>query len=309
MTKKLFSVSLAILLAGGLYAQSVSILNPSVGQNGQTLPIIISGQNTAFTQGSVSLILSQGSQIMGQGSNTVFSNIVAVNNTTLSANLSVPGSSTLGFYDLMVNSGSSTINRLAAFEVITGGQNVISTNSPGAKPGQNLNVTFNVTGASFKNLASENIEKVWLSKGNQVIEGFSNIQIINGTSFSADLYVPLSASTGWWDINVYTSIGNNYRSSTVYNIAADISTKEFEKSQFNIYPNPVGDELKVEIPAYADAIEFTVLDLSGKKVQNLQSKQEGKTLSINTKTLSRGTYLIQFSWDSKVLATRKLVKN
>ncbi len=71
----------------------------------------------------------------------------------------------------------------------------------------------------------------------------------------------------------------------------------------------MGDELKVEIPAYADAIEFTVLDLSGKKVQNLQSKQEGKTLSINTKTLSRGTYLIQFSWDSKVLATRKLVKN
>ncbi len=50
MSKKLFSVSLAILLAGGLYAQSVSILNPSVGQNGQTLPIIISGQNTAFTK-------------------------------------------------------------------------------------------------------------------------------------------------------------------------------------------------------------------------------------------------------------------
>ncbi|PTM03944.1 MAG: hypothetical protein DA405_08895 [Bacteroidetes bacterium] len=309
MYKKLFSLSLAMLTISALSAQSVSVLNPSVGQNGQTLPIIISGQNTSFTQGSVSLILSQGSQILGQGTNTVFSNILAVNNTTISANLSVPGSSTIGFYDLMVNSGSSTINRLSAFEVIPGGQNSISTNSPGAKPGQNLNVTFNVTGASFKNLAAENIEKVWLSKGNAVIANFTNIQVINSTSFSADLSVPAGASQGLWDINVYTSIGNAYRSSATFAIAPDISTKEFESNNFAIYPNPVGDELRVELPASADGLSFRIIDITGKEVAGLERQIEGNILKVKTKTLSTGNYLIQFNKGSKVLATKKLVKS
>mgnify|MGYP003633849992 CR=1 FL=1 len=309
MFKKLFSVSITMLTMSALSAQSVSILNPSVGQNGQTLPIIISGQNTSFTQGSVSLMLSQGSQTMGQGSNTVFSNILAVNNTTISANLSVPGSSTIGFYDLMVNSGSSTMNRLSAFEVIPGGQNSISTNSPGAKPGQNVNVSFTVSGASFKNLAAENIEKVWLSKGNAVITNFTNIQVINSTSFSADLSVPAGASNGFWDINVFTSVGNSYRSSATFEIAPDISTKEFESTNFAIYPNPVGDELRVELPASVDGLSFRIIDITGKEVQGLKSQLEGTILKVNTKTLSTGNYLIQFNKGSKVLATKKLVKS
>src|SRR5690606_22333170 len=117
MTKKILLSAFGWALSTALMAQSISGISPAVGNQGQTLPIIISGQNTSFMQGSVSMILHQGSYTIGQCNG--FSNVVVVNNSSISANLSVPGGAPVGFYDLLMSgTGSSTLNKTMAFEVL-----------------------------------------------------------------------------------------------------------------------------------------------------------------------------------------------
>lgn len=306
MLKKLHLFSV-LILSGSLAAQSVSPVDPSLGFTGQTLPIIISGQNTTFTQGSLSLMLKQGSQSLSQGSNTGIGFFIA-NDTLLVGSLGVPGNANLGFYDLFVNSGSSTLSRINAFEVLPNPNPLVSVAPTGSKPGQNVNVSFTVTGANFKSQMAENIERVWLNLGPELITNIQNIQVINSTTFSADVSIPSSATNGDWDVNVYTDGGNMYRSPTSFTIDNTFSRKEFTTNNFNIFPNPVGDEFKVETPAGAEGLSFRIINLSGKVESGIKSEWEGNTLKVTTKTLASGSYLIQFTQDDKVLATKKLVK-
>ncbi len=306
MLKKLHLFSL-LALSSALTAQSVSTVDPGLGFTGQTLPIIISGQNTSFTQGSLSLMLRQGSQSLSQGSNTGLGFVIA-NDTMLLGSLGVPSTANLGFYDLFVNSGSSTITRLNAFEVLPNPNPLIAVSPTGSKPGQNVNVSFTVTGASFKNAMAENIERVWLNLGPELITNVKNIQVINSNSFSADITILSNTTPGDWDVNVYTDGGNMYRSTASFTIDNSFSRKEFNTKSFNIFPNPVVDEFKVQTPVFADDLSFKVIDMSGKEVLGLESKWEGNTLNVKAKSLKSGNYLIQFTRNSKVIATKKLVK-
>jgi hypothetical protein len=309
MLKKLQLFSL-LILAGSLTAQTVSTLNPAAGNTGQTLPIIISGQNTSFTQGSISLLLSQGSKSIGQGSSTGFSNIISVNNTSISANLSVPGSATLGFYTLSVNSGSSTINRLNAFEVRPSATPRVAVSPAGSKPGQNINVSFTVSGASFKNLMQQNIEKVWLNLGTEVNTNITNIQVLNATTFTADISIPASATKGLWDVNVYTDDAVIYQSPQYFEIDNTFSRKEFNSSAFSIYPNPVNDEFSIILNTVYPNMEIKIVDLSGKAINADQYSFtiESQEVKVSAKRLATGTYLVQLQSDSQLIGTKKLIK-
>ena len=143
------------------FAQSVSI-NPVNGNRGQSLPIVISGQGTNFTNqgsGTTPIYLMQGSYVLGQGSQTAFTNISVVNPTTILAHLHVPGNAPLGLYDLFVNAGTATVQP-QAFTVNQGASSSITVSPGGSKPGASTNVTITVPGGSFKTQA-QIIEQVW----------------------------------------------------------------------------------------------------------------------------------------------------
>ena len=100
---KLRLITLLIFAFGGsqIFAQSVSII-PGQGNRGQTLPVIVSGQNTSFTsQASGTLFLKQGTFTFSQGSVTV--NPTYISPTELNAVISVPNNAPNGWYDLYVN--------------------------------------------------------------------------------------------------------------------------------------------------------------------------------------------------------------
>jgi hypothetical protein len=200
------------------------------------------------------------------------------------------------------------MSRINAFEVLPNTNPLVAVSPNGSKPGQNINVSFTVTGANFKNLMTENIERVWLNLGSELITDIQNIQVLNSSTFTADVTILSNVTNGDWDVNVYTDGGNMYRSTASFEIDNSFSRKEFRANSFNIFPNPVGDEFKVELAASADGLSFRIIDLSGKEVSGLESAWEGTTLKVNTKTLASGNYLIQFSKGDKILATKKLVK-
>ena len=314
MTQKLLLSACGIILSAGLSAQSITGMSPSSGNLNQTLPIIISGQNTNFNQqgsGTISLFLSQGSFTIGQGSNTGFMNINVLNNTTVSATLNVPGNAALGYYDLwVVGSGSSTLNKTMAFEVMQPSTPSVSVSPSGGQPGSTVNATFTVSGASFKKSSNQIIEKVWLSLGNELITGISNIQVVNSTTFTADVVIPSNTTEGMWDVNVYTDDNTMYTHPASFDIDKEFSRKEFNMLNFEIYPNPVTEVVYATFEGYYDNMDVVIFDMAGKPVSrnDYAVQVQENAVKVNAENLPKGSYMLQFVGNGKVLANKQIVR-
>lgn len=312
MIKKILLSALGLTLSAGLSAQSINGMTPASGNLGQTLPIVISGQNTNFTQqASMTLFLSQGSFTIGQGTSTGFSSISIINNSTIAANLSVPGGAPLGYYDLYVlGTGSSTLNKSMAFEVMQPGTPSVSVSPAGGKPGNTVNGTFTVSGANFKSSAVQVIEKVWLSLGNEVIVDIANIQVVNSTTFTADINLAGNVTQGKWDVNVYTDDNVMFTNSAAFDVNETFSRTEFNQAHFEVYPNPVSDILTATFDGHYSDLNAQLIDLSGKPVSeySYQVKVLEKGMEVNMENLPKGSYMIQFIANGEIIATKKLVR-
>ncbi len=309
--KKLLFLTLLSFGAPSLFAQSITGISPDKGEAGQTLPIIISGQNTSFTGGNNTFLqLRQGPSVIGQSGNSGFTNISVVNSSSISANLSLPGSSTLGFYDLWVSSGSSTLQKLMAFEVISPSPTPKVTISPvGAQPNRTINATFTVTGSSFKTTAQK-IEKVWLSLGTQVIEVVNNVQVLSANSFSANVVIPANSAQGNWDVSVYTDDKKLYTSKAAFQITNTFSRNEYNNAAFELYPNPASEKVLVTFEGTYPQMEVKIFDLTGKSISNFTYKRnfEENKMEVLTETLPTGVYMMQFIANNQIIAVKKLVR-
>lgn len=311
MSKKLLTTALAISLTTGLMAQSISGMSPGVGNQGQTLPIIISGQNSSFHQGIGAMYLSQGTYTIGQGSSTGFTNITIVNPTTISATLSIPANANLGFYDLLVpRTGTSTLNKFMAFEVRqpSGSQVVVSPN--GGQPGKTVNATFTVSGATFKSSTQQTIEKVWLSMNGEIITDISNIQVVNATTFTADVAIPAGATEGLWNVNVYADDKVMYSANHGFEVDNTFSRQEYANTHFKLYPNPVSDVLTATFDIHLSNLDVQITTLDGKVVSPYSYKVsvEEKSVKVNLENLPKGVYMVQFTSNSEVIASKKILR-
>lgn len=79
------------------------------------------------------------------------------------------------------------------------------------------------------------------------------------------------------------------------------STSNIQEIDFEVYPNPVRDELKIEMAGTPDRIE--IYDLSSKLVLI-----EKKSNSINVVDLDKGIYIVKVIVKGKV-CIKKMVKN
>ncbi len=308
MTKKLLVSAFGLMLSTGLFAQSISSISPAAGNQGQTLPIIISGQNTTFTQGSVLTYLQQGSSVMYLGQGSSMLNVVS--NTSLAANFVVPGSATLGFYDLWVQSGSSTLTKPMAFEVRVPNRPAAYVSPNGSQPAKTFNATFSVSGASFKRSAQQIIERVWLSLNGEVITDITNISVVNGNTFTADITIPAGTTEGMWDVNVYTDDKMMFTNRAYFDISATFSRAEYNNVDFRIYPNPVTTELTAVFETHYANMDVQIFDLTGKAVSRYSYSVEVQEnqIKVNTENLVKGAYTVQFTSDNEVVATKKLVR-
>jgi hypothetical protein len=144
-------------------------------------------------------------------------------------------------------------------------------------------LTANVTGALYN----------WLDCGN----GFATINGATNQSFTA---------TKNGDYAVRISINGCIDTSACYNITGLLINENSDEGLVYIYPNPVLEEINVQIEGNSNKISKLFLsDQLGQKVmeQNIRLDQTGK-ITISVKTLPTGVYYLSLQTREKTIISR-----
>jgi len=73
-----------------------------------------------------------------------------------------------------------------------------------------------------------------------------------------------------------------------------------------VFPNPTSDYLKVS--DLKDNTKITIYSISGKKVKEIKTSGESKTI-IETSNLAKGTYILNIKWNNKDINKKIIVNN
>ncbi len=104
-------------------------------------------------------------------------------------------------------------------------------------------------------------------------------------------------STSVFPSKVFRSTGSVYTG----------ANKNLEKDEnFQIFPNPVGNELNIITPPSIDHVFFELINLEGHLV--MQMELRGKNILTNIKELKPGLYLYFFRKDGKIFQQGKIIK-
>lgn len=205
-----FSLLIGILFATSttLIAQTLTSIDPDNAQQGQSLSITITGQNTHFAQGSPtinSVWFSQGSPTINASSSWPYSDI------SLSASFNIPINATTGLWDVIVyNSIDGTLTFPDGFTVTSAPSPALTSIVPDtAQQGQTLTVVISGQDTNFQQGSGTT---VWFSQGSPTIYANKSWPL-NDTALFAEFYIPGTASTGLRDLNVYNNIDGT---STLY---------------------------------------------------------------------------------------------
>jgi hypothetical protein len=82
-------------------------------------------------------------------------------------------------------------------------------------------------------------------------------------------------------------------------------TEMSRNKELKVFPNPVREELSVQLPAPSGTVEIKVLDMMGRTVKSIQSA--GIEHTISTRELDSGPYLLIIQ-DQKQKHVRKIIK-
>ena len=75
--------------------------------------------------------------------------------------------------------------------------------------------------------------------------------------------------------------------------------------ELKVYPNPVREELSVELPAPSGSVELKVIDMMGRTINTVQSA--GIEHKISTRELEAGSYILLIQ-DQRQKHVRKIIK-
>ena len=168
---------------------------------------------------------------------------------------------------------------------------------------------------SWANDGSSNNQQITIEVGDTVIwtwgSGTHNLRATSGTeSFDSGF------STGAGNTFTYTfnQVGStNYvcdpHKSNMNGTVTVSSTASISKNKllsFELFPNPVSDQLSIQLPTGSEKAEVGIFDYTGRLVKSKTITSNDTSLDVQK--LSKGIYLIRVSSDAKIGAQR-FVKN
>lgn len=205
--------TMVIFNAFRIYPGVIVSVNPDSVQQGQQLSVLITGQDTSFSDANNTVWLSQGAE-------TIYSpNSWSVSDTLLIAEFDVPCDANAGLYDVSVQNDVDQTMTFSDGLAITPFSPAITSITPrGAYQGQSLSVT--ITGlnthfllgepagadyclgqSSYPQAAAVMKNVVWLSRGDSII--FSRDSWISEkTLLTASFDIPEDANVGLWSVHV-----------------------------------------------------------------------------------------------------------
>lgn len=86
-----------------------------------------------------------------------------------------------------------------------------------------------------------------------------------------------------------------------------LSTDDFSKKEFSIYPNPSSDKFTLELPTQQQGLLMEVYDVLGKKIVSKKLDGFNSNPVINVTGWNKGVYLVKLSSEHAV-QTKKFIK-
>jgi len=282
------------ILSINLSAQQITTVDPPESEQGTTLGVTISGQNTHFAQGSQTVYFNQ-------GSSTLFPNYFFPNNDlSIQSQFTITNSIPIGYWDVNVfNATDGHLVKKDGFLVkIDPNQPMIVKADPdSAKQGDNLTVTISGQNTNF---FAQGTETVWFSQGSSTIIYPNTVNIISNTQIDADFAIPVFATLGYYDVNTFDTIDGYLMKPDGFKILPyAVSVTELEEViSYEIFPNPVVNYLSIIIrPKQETSLSISVFDLGGRTIFKLGEKTISSYYKkeIDLSNISPGTYFVRIT--------------
>jgi len=260
-------------------------INPSSANQGETLDVTITGDNTNFAQDSGTTL----SFTFEQGSSTIVNSYEIVDDEILIANVTIPNEVDLGTYGVSIsNEVDGTLYLPNSFEVTSSQPipSLVSITPNQALQGETLDVTILAENTHFTNIDDSTI---LLTSFDQF--GFSvvnSISIIDDTTILANITIPPVVPPGTYDIIVSNNTDGEL---TLENGFTVIELFIPEPSLLSISPNEAGQSQTLDIIVYGENTHFaneedsTTLEFSfnqgGSTIVNYYTIIDDTTLGAN----------------------------
>lgn len=215
---KLLSIFVLLVFAQQIQAQTLSTVAPSVGMEGTTINVAISGQNSNFQQGTTTVWFNQ-------GSSTIYaSNVNVSNNTSLVAQVGIPYGTPLGLYQTNVQDPiDNTISLVNSFTVLANPNSATITSVNPSTTMEGTALTVNISGQNSN--FQQGTTTVWFNQGSSTIYA-SSVNVNSFTNLDAFFNIPFGTPLGLYDTNVQDPVDNTITSPNSFTITANPNAPE-----------------------------------------------------------------------------------
>lgn len=154
------------------------------------------------------------------------------------------------------------------------------------------------TGSLYPNFQNKYFFTDYCSPRIGMVDSSGNITY--SANFSGNSFVTFGEDKNG---ELYVAAINN---GTVYKIKdTSLSTADFNKNDFTIYPNPAKTEINIKANGNAYPEEITIFDTNGKQVHHQKTKNL-ELINVKTSHFATGLYIVNITDSNGNTATRKL---
>jgi len=118
---------------------------------------------------------------------------------------------------------------------------------------------------------------------------------------------------GTYSVMLVAINGNcpNDTTQILINVIDDLSLNKLDSWSFNVYPNPVKDEINILLDgSWSKDVKIELMDEAGKKVYvELVQHEKNIQILLQDKNISNGLYILQVSDENKIENRKLIVRN
>ncbi|NBV13629.1 MAG: T9SS C-terminal target domain-containing protein [Sphingobacteriia bacterium] len=290
---------------------SLISIAPPMGNQGQTLSVVVTGTSTNFLQASSTFYLMQSGYPILPSSTTV------LNNNDIYGMIWISNTAPTGWYDVIATVGSSTLLLPTAFLVNPMGSaspTIVQINPNYVTRGTNgFQIAVQGSSTHFSSAASSTISSL---VNNTVSPPSSITQIARniGTdlNFSETYNIPANALAGWYDYVYYNATDGilNYLNAVYVDWATLLDFEGKKENLWLIYPNPSEGMAYLSIPdTYQNETHFvSIVDMKGSVIRSWEQKPVLGKILFSVSDLQTGMYWISVTCGDQKTTLRLSVK-
>jgi plastocyanin len=271
-----------------ILAPAITGIIPDNGDQGSVVSTTITAENTSFMGSSPSVSLS----LVDDPSETIAgSNVVVLDNTSLTADFDIPFDATPGIWNLNVDE----LLLENAFEVDEVVPYLLGIDPDSALQGA-LSTSLVTAMNSHFTVAEPSVSLNFPNNPSEVIMA-TDVNVINDTELEATFDIPANASPGNWDLNVgeMELIGG-------FRVILMIGVPDSFDDLASIYPNPATGILFIE---NIQGAEVSIYNILGRKILTEMIGSVKQTIDVSN--FDRGIYIIKIRMNGQTWSERLIL--